>query len=261
VESAGSFVPYVNISARLPEKPDQGLFASVGATGYPTVVVMDLAGEVILREDGRGKFRPTTRKRVTEAVEIVGELIVARDRLSSSPRDVVARATVTLIEVLLTGKNSSSEAMEKALAVEGIPASLKKKARNWLYLRPIQEVLNRYVASVQKLSRSDREGRNRAFQRAASDMYGCYLRGVEAANPRDSVHSDYWRLVFQGAMLEEDLQAAKDALKRYQQAYGSNPTFLERLRRMQKALGDLREKLESPNTPGDGESRGARGSR
>lgn len=222
---------------------------------------MDTAGKVVLRQDDLGNFRPTSEKRVVEAVDTVRDLILARKRLAISPSDKVAKATVTLVEGLLTSKEVTSEEMSAAMEIDGVSPALKKKARNWLKLKPIKEVLNRYVARVKNLQRGDREGRTAAFKQAAAEMYRCFREGIESVNPRDNLHSDYWRLVFQGAIEVEDVTVSEAALKRYQQAYGSNPAFLERLRRMQKNLGDLKEKLRGKPAPQGGESGESRGLR
>ena len=72
------FVPYVNISARLQDKPDQDLLREIGARSFPTTVVMDADGQVILRNDTAGAFRPNAENRVRGAVEVASELVKAR---------------------------------------------------------------------------------------------------------------------------------------------------------------------------------------
>ena len=78
------FVPYVNISARLQDKPDQGLLREIGARSFPTTVVMDTNGRVILRNDTAGPLRPDAEKRVRGAVEVASELVKARSLAKSS---------------------------------------------------------------------------------------------------------------------------------------------------------------------------------
>jgi hypothetical protein len=75
-------------------------------------------------------------------------------------------------------------------------------------------------------------------------MLAFYRQGLVLDDPRAGIFSDYWRLVFEGALQEEDVEAAARALTVYRQAFGSRPDLKNRIDLMAKRLGSLRKSQE-----------------
>ena len=146
------FVPYVNISARLQDKPDQGLLREIGARSFPTTVVMDTNGRVILRNDTAGPLRPDAEKRVRGAVEVASELVKARSLAKSSEEGsaeaAAAKASVRLLEAIMGVQTAAGTELEKAVQTPGLPKELIERYQRWSSYQPINQLLQDYVLSL-----------------------------------------------------------------------------------------------------------------
>lgn len=205
---------------------------------------MDADGKVVLRSDTQGPFRPTDEKRVTTSLEVVQELLDARLEVKQQPEDPAAQATLKILESILEIKPISLKELDELGATEGIPAAVKQRFRRWRSIQPISEVLKDYVTKIRDLSRDDKEARNAEFQVAAKKMLGLFRDGLILEDARQGIFSDYWRLVFEGALADQDLETASLALSTYRKAYGSRPDLRNRIDLMASRLGALRKSLE-----------------
>ncbi|MFQ5653837.1 MAG: hypothetical protein ACE5GW_03785 [Planctomycetota bacterium] len=244
VEAATSFVPYVNITAQLADKPDQGLLYKKGGRAFPYVVVMDPEGDVIV---GRGGgFRPRSPRVLENALAKVREIIDLRRTVGSGRAEPLARARLTLLEGLSIPRKADPEAMAAAAAMPGIEPALIERYRRYRRMLPFQQVIDRYRRELGALSRDDKAGRQAAYDRTARAMYELFRQGKTIDKRGETHFSDYWRLVFSGAILARDQDSARSSLAVYQKAYGGNPSLKLRIDRMKKQLDDL-EGAEGPS--------------
>ena len=243
--ASGDFVPYVNISARLQDKPDQELLREIGARSFPTTVVMDADGKVILRNDTGGNFRPDAEKRVRAAVEVASELVKVRARVKSaepgSAEAYASEASLLLLEAILEIKESTREALKKASQVTGVDQNLLERYQRWSAYQPINKILQNYVREARA---SDAEGRKILYLNVSLEMYDLYMDGTRLNDARISLFSDYWRLVFDGAISKKDPKVAEESLQIYRRAFGSRPDLKPRINRMSSRLSSLREELK-----------------
>ncbi len=238
------FVPYVNISAQLPDKPDQGLLRAIGSRSFPTCVIMDTDGKVILRNDTAGAFRPTTEKRLRASLEVVQELLQLRSAVKADPEDSSAQASLKVVESILDIRSIPLAELDRLIEEPGISRQLTQRYRRWRAVKPVTELLQNYVAKVRKIPRSDTAARTREFHSAAGKMLAFYRQGLVLDDPRAGIFSDYWRLVFEGALQEKDVEAAATALTVYRQSFGARPDLKNRIDLMAKRLGSLRKSQE-----------------
>ena len=243
-KNSNSFVPYVNISAQLADKPDQGLLREIGARSYPTCVIMDTEGKVILRNDTAGAFRPTTESRLMTAVGVVQELLDARAAVEADGEDATARASRAILEAILGLRSTQLKELDEMADLPGIDSDLKARFRRWRAVEPISKVLKDYVAKVKSIDRSDTAARTKEFHQASKNMLEIYRKGQVLDDPRAGIFSDYWRLVFEGAIVEQDVEVATKALSVYRRAFGSRADLKNRIDRMAKRLGELRTDTE-----------------
>ena len=75
-------------------------------------------------------------------------------------------------------------------------------------------------------------------------MLELYRAGTRLNDARINIFSDYWRLVFDGAITAKDLGAAETALTTYRRAYGSRADLKPRINLMSSKLAALKEELE-----------------
>ena len=231
------FVPYLNISSKLRTTPDPGLLQRMGGRGFPYFVILDPDGHRLVPGKAYPQFRPMNQPGTEVALSGAKELIAARLAATNAPEDAALAANRTLLERLLIDGKVSDEAAAQAMAVEGADAKLVQRFR-------VQEVLVAYSRDVQGVPREDIEARQAAFDRAARAMLKVHRTGSGLYDTRLRVFSDYWRLVFTGAILDGDASTAEAALTVYRRVYGTNANARERLVKMQNDLDALKERIE-----------------
>lgn len=242
------FVPYVNISARLQDKPDQDLLREIGARSFPTTVVMDADGQVILRNDTAGAFRPNAEKRVRSAVEVATELVQTRSRVKNSEdgstEQAAAKASLLLLETIMDLRKSSEAEQKAAAATPGVPKGLLERFERWSAYQPINRLLQEYVRKVRALDSEDKAGRGKLYLETSRQMLELYRAGTRLTDARINLFSDYWRLVFDGAIDARDVAAAEAALTTYRRAFGSRADLKPRISKMGSRLAALKDELE-----------------
>jgi hypothetical protein len=238
------FVPYLNISSRLPSTPDPNLLQSMGGRGFPYFVILDPDGERVVPGKAYPQFRPMNAAGTEAALSGVVELIRARVRAEREPDSPALAANRKLLERLLIDGKVSDIAAEAATKVEGVDPILAQRFR-------AQEVIVRYTFSVRPLERDDQEGRRAAFESAAREMLELHRSGPSLLDPSLRIFSDYCRLVFTGALLAGDVAVAEKTLGEYRRRFGSTGQMRERIDRMQLDLESLKKRLaESEDSEG-----------
>jgi hypothetical protein len=119
-----------------------------------------------------------------------------------------------------------------------------QRFRRWRAVKPVTELLQDYVAKVRKIPRSDTAARTREFHSAAGKMLAIYRQGLVLDDPRAGIFSDYWRLVFEGALQEKDVEAAARALTVYRQSFGTRPDMKNRIDLMAKRVPVIADNIE-----------------
>lgn len=236
------FIPYLNIGSQLPDTPDPRLLQQMGGRGYPYFVVLDENGTRIVPGRAYSQFRPMNRPGTIAALSGAQQLIGARAAEAQSPANPSLAANRQLLErLLLTGKVSTAEALA-AVEVEGVDPILVQRFR-------VQEVLTEYSTAVRGLARTDVESRQAAFDRAGRAMLGVHRAGVPLNDTRLREFSDYWRLVYTGAMLDGELEVAESALNIYRRVYGTSANHRERIGKMTTDLAAAKKKREEASSP------------
>ena len=234
----------MNISAQLPDKPDQGLLRAIGSRSFPTCVIMDTDGKVILRNDTAGAFRPNTEKRLRTSLEVVQELLDLRSAVKADPEDSGSQASLKVVESILEVRSTPLAQLDRLIEEPGVSKQLTQRYRRWRAVKPVTQLLQDYVAKIRKIPRSDTAARTSEFHLAAGKMLEIYRQGLVLDDPRAGIFSDYWRLVFEGAMQAKDVEVAARALTVYRQSFGSRPDLKNRIDLMAKRLGSLRKSQE-----------------
>ena len=75
-------------------------------------------------------------------------------------------------------------------------------------------------------------------------MFKVYQEGEPIYDTGLRVFSDYWRLVFSGAILTKNLEVAEKSLAVYRRVYSNNPQMRERLAQMARELDAARQPKE-----------------
>jgi len=91
-KASKDFVPYLNIEARTPAVPDQGMYKEKGGRGFPYCTIMNAAGEVIW------EVRPTSEAVVAKGFANANMLVKLQAALSQKPDDQALEASASLLE-------------------------------------------------------------------------------------------------------------------------------------------------------------------
>ncbi|HIC24243.1 MAG TPA: hypothetical protein EYO84_12485 [Planctomycetes bacterium] len=220
------------------------MLRAIGSRSYPTCVIMDLDGKVILRNDSQGAFRPTSEDRLKSSLELAQQLLDARKGMKEQPDSASAKATVQILEAILEIRPIPAAELDRVAVIEGVAESVRQRFDRWRAIEPISKILKDYVAKIRLVAREDKETRDAAFKVASEKMLALFRDGIALDDPRQGIFSDFWRLVFEGAISARDVETAEHALSIYRRAYGSRPDLKMRIDRMATRLGALRQGLE-----------------
>ena len=165
-------------------------------------------------------------------VALVGaqELISARKSFAADPKNAALSANVTLLEALLLSTSPSADRIAKAKEAKGVDPQLAQRYA-------IREVLQRYS----KTPRGDDAARQKAYDIAAREMLSVHRNGKPLTDSRLRVFSDYWRLVFDGALLDGELEIAESALSVYRRVFSSQPGKRQRIDVMTQRLEEMKK--------------------
>ena len=228
------FVPYLNISTRLRDTPDQGMLQRMGGRGFPYFVVLDPGGNRVVPGRAYPQFRPMNEKGTQVALVGAQELIAARKTAAEDPKNAGLLANVTLLEALLLQGTPSADRVEKAKSTEGVDRLLVQRVE-------IQAILRTYSDQVRGLPRGQSDARQEAYDIAARKMLKLHRSGTPLNDVRLRVFSDYWRLVFDGALLEAELEIAETALSVYRRVFSTSPEKRQRIDVMTQRLEEMKK--------------------
>lgn len=237
VRMSQEFVPYLNVSAKLPGVPDQDLLPAMGGRGWPYFVVLDDRGTRIVPGPSLPQFRPMDETTTAAALAGAKELIALRRSVAAAPQDAIAAAHLTMLEALLIEGARDEARLAAAIAVPGVDPALVQRLA-------VQEVLQAYSREIAPLPRDDAAGRQAAFNRAATAMLAVHRRGPGLYDTKLRVFGDYWRLVFAGSLHEGDLELAGEALRVYRHVFGTDARLRERMDKMEKELEAARARAK-----------------
>ena len=249
-------MPYLNISARLKDKPDQGMLTAKGGSSYPYTVIMDASGTVLTR------LRPTSEKAINEALKRANISLRLRTQLTEKPDHPSAKAGLELLDALTTRKPPTLAEADRLAATEGLDPELKaiyKKGR-----AAFRDKLN-YIRVGRALigaSQAMRSGtpRDEAYRQRDATLLKLYREGVRL--PGSSRRQlDFIQAVISGAVEAKDLDLASKLLPGCEKAYEARVNQLNkskwasprRLKGMSDRMEALRQKLKQAQQGEQGE--------
>ncbi len=240
--STKRFVPYLNISARLPEKPDQQMLAKYGLRGFPSFLILDAEGQILFGKEPY--WRPDSPENLEAGLSEVETIFRLKKLVSENPEDATAKAHLTLILGLLNPDECSVSEMEAAIQVEGVPAELVGR---WLRERTkirFLEAFSPYRNAFSEGAEKEEIAKLRAA--AVSRAYAMASAG-ETLSEMDPDFRAFWVLAFDGAVEALDRAVATRCLKAYSEAFGGADRFVSG---MKERLDKLPVDPESPSEPG-----------
>ncbi len=192
-------MPYVNITALLEDKPDQGLYKDKGGRSFPYAVFMDQDGAPLLSVDLNDRELLTVKMaRAKELAKIVREF-------AEKPKSKQSWANKTLLDLKLKRRAAAMEDLEKAAKTRGVDKLLKAHFDSYKRRAPIQAAVDLYYNT------NDEETQ----KNAKADMFALYKKGLKIEEPQDELFIQYWNYAFDGALEASDVNSAKKLIEEF----------------------------------------------
>ena len=215
------FVPYLNISALLPDKPDQQMLETYGLRGFPSFLILDAEGQVLFGKETY--WRPDNPGSLETGLTEVETIFRLRRKVASDPDDALAKAHLTLLLGFLNLEQCSFEAMEAAIQVEGIPAELVGR---WLREKARIRFLEVFVPYRSAFTSGAEKVEIQKLRRVAIDRAYSMVCENQVLTESDAEFRGFWVLAFDGAIEASNRKVAAECLKVYQEAYGWADRFV-----------------------------------
>lgn len=211
---APSFVPYLNVSARVDDLPDQGLLVDKGGSYFPYCILMDGRGRVLI------EFRPISQRAVELAQE-EGVLYARLLKAADDPKDIVAARALRLYRAIRGEIRLAAGEMETIAAEPEQDKELVARFRDYLRREEVRKAIEKAQQMVRELKRpeaDDAESRRayRARQEAtlAAEIYRLLAKKVTfriEQNP--AMYFNYAILGTRGAVAAGDRATAERGLE------------------------------------------------
>lgn len=229
VKESKRFVPYLNISARLDDKPDQQMMSEYDLRGFPSFIFLDTSGGLLYGKEPY--WRPDSLMALEMGLEEVESIFQLRKHVAENPDDQVARARLTLIEGFLNPARANVAAMDVAASVKGVPAELVAEWKASRLAIRFLVVFEPYRIAYQE-DAADRD------QKRAEVVNFCY-EGVKAGETMDVDQEwfrPFWILAFDGAREAEDEKIARTCFAAYEDAYGVQDRYWKKMKEQLEEL-------------------------
>ncbi|MEZ6195604.1 MAG: hypothetical protein R3F20_07730 [Planctomycetota bacterium] len=204
VEVCRGVVPYLNVSARLDEKPDQGMLIEKGGRYLPYCIVMDDQGRKL------AELRPVSRLAVEAGLEEARLFRRLRDA-AADPKNEAANASLRLFKAIRGDGPLDAERMEELARTESLDAEVKARYRQHETLLAIRETFEATQKVLRESPELDLQERRARLEAA---LYPHLAKGSSfriESNP--AMFLNYAILATRGAIAAGDAATAKRGLE------------------------------------------------
>jgi len=227
VKESVKFVPYLNISARLDDRPDQTRFEEYGLRGFPSFLFLDSSGTLLHGKEPY--WRPDSPQELQAGLEEVEFYYALLKKVKDDPDDRVASASLTLWQGILNPIAADVTEMDAAMRVEGVDGDLIEK---WKLLRTDTRFLV-FFDPYREAFRNKSDDRQK-FRKAAIE--GSYAMWKEGVRPTDEWIRPFVVLSFDGAVEAKDVKVAGECVEQYEELYGLIDRFLKTMKARYEVL-------------------------
>ena len=236
VEISKEFVPYLNVTAQLDDKPDQGLLSAKGGTGFPTCFFLDPATGAVLNEWFSPVDADAVRKVMGQAQARSDELTSLRKDAEARPDDKALQASFAMKLAMMHAGEHTLEELAELAKTAGVDAQLVAEFDAWFGGRRVEAVV---TAAQQVETREEYENKVRA------GFHKLLQEGVRLAPEHDNAQF-YYSYGFRGAIEAGDRLSAEKAFDGYKAVMkllvAQNPRYKEQV---EEDLRDYQDELDA----------------
>lgn len=236
-------MPYLNVTTRLDDTPDEGMFGEKGGSGFPTLYFMEPETGAVLNEWWWPEDEETVRGELASATAKAAELTDLLRSAEQEPDDAALQATVAIRLAMMFAGELAMEELEAIGQTEGLDAELKSEFGLWLGGRKVEAAADQ--ASDQAESRKEFE------ELVGQAFYDLAKAGVRVA-PSHQIAGFYYENSLDAAIERGDAETAQAAFEGYAAAMehmaSERPSFADRI---QESVDEVRARLDEFQGAGD----------
>lgn len=201
VKISTEFVPYLNINAKLDDKPDQKVPKALNVVSYPFCVFVDVDG-IILAE-----ARPESERAFRESMGVAQAIVDIAGILARDPKNEAALAGKGLLTGMKAEPPESLAALDKLAAVAGVDPRVLARYKSYRYERPIADIFA--AARKGEFGKSPKEMTTRISQR----LYKLWKDEKLTLPVEHRMAAPYYNYVVMGAIDYKDKEGAQTAFE------------------------------------------------
>ncbi len=214
VEWSKNYVPFAHVTTHIKGRANDDMLGKVGGTGFPTLRVMNAAGDVVANHNGARSvegFKATFVK--------IDELNALRKRVKAGEKELAAKL---LLEELNMGAIKYAAAKKSLAAIKKIKPETKAEIEKILVGMEFNEIMSglteeNFLEHAAKIADMARAGRI----------------------PGGRQEGTFWQIIASWADKKGDLPLLKKAFPYLEEKYGSYPQAKEFLDGLKNRIDEL----------------------
>jgi hypothetical protein len=243
VNVSKEFVPYLNITTRLDDSPDQDLMGAKGGTGFPTLFFMEPETGAVLNEWWWPEDEDTVREALKKATEKAKGVQTLVAEAAKKPEDKALQAKLQIKLAMMHAASMSLEELRELSKTKGLDPEVKAEFDEWYAGALVQRELD---AAQQKA-----ESRKEFTDLASAGFYKLLKDGVRLPAKHENAQM-FYDLGLTGAVAAGDAASAKAAFDGLSEALGliaeQNPTVADKVK---AAIEEAKGRLDSIPAKGE----------
>ena len=222
----------MNISAQLPDKPDQGMLQKKGGRGFPHCIFMDENGEVLI------EARPSDEDSFKSASRPITLLFAMRKEASTAKRGAkkTAEQNLSLIEAVVNPKPEEFKKLNKLAKKKKLDKEIRALYQMTVKTWPAREAMEKANAAIAKAT--SRDEYNAAGKKRDESMYELFKKKFRIEKEDMPYFDDFWMGVAQHAVVASDKKNGLAAIEKLEKKYKGNQRYMNYFR-------GIRTKLEA----------------
>lgn len=210
------FVPYLNITARVPGKPEDDMLGKKGGRGFPHCIIMDETGKVLKQA------RPSAEAPFKAAMRPVSILMDARKAVAEKATKE-AKLNLALIEAVMDPTEKTLKKLAKSAKKKSVDEEIQK-----LFMATVKEWPVRQV--VQEAEKA--QDRRAAEKESGKKMYELLKKKVVIDNMDSDYFVPFWFGIANHATEIKDKKVGLAALDQLEKKFKDNSRAMNHFKGM-----------------------------
>ncbi len=204
-ELSQEFVPYLNVTAHLDDKPDQDLLTAKGGSGFPTSFFFDPETGAVLNDWFAPSSADAVREVMKKAKAKSDELTSLRKDAEARPDDKPLQAELKIRLAMMRAGDTSIEELAELAKTPGLDEGLLKEFEGWFGAMRVEKLLGKAQMA---------ETREEFEEQIREGFHKLLKEGVRLDYEHQNAQF-YYAYAFHGSVDAEDHATAQKAFDGY----------------------------------------------